>query len=67
MGEGIEPPQSPIRRQVYTVISLFTVGVDCEIQSGGRMTPFSKVFIPHSEGKIQCQLTLDTFAPLHSN
>ena len=41
MGEGREPPQSPIRRRVYTPISLFTIRVDCEIQSG-RMTLFSK-------------------------
>ena len=63
MGEGIEPPQGPIRRQVYTVISLFTVGVDCEIQSGGRMTPFSKVFIPHPEGKTTVSADLGHVRP----
>ena len=36
MGEGIEPPQGHICKRVYTPIPLFTIGVDCEIQSGGR-------------------------------
>ena len=61
-----ELPQSPIRRQVYAPISLFTIGVDCEIQSGGCMTLLSAVFNPHFEEKkqrLQSKLTWDTFSP----
>ena len=52
-----ELPQSPIRRQGYTPIALYTIKVDCEIQNGGCMTLLSTVFNPHSIQREEAKTT----------